>query len=159
MWENKVADDDNSPPDNIQGLSATLPSSQAHRHKPDGLSSCRTSQLAAPLKGATSSDPHQAHSKHLLPGNTGPGSHSPQTSGLLGYEHPHGSAYWDHSVKSPHSSTAPCLCGVLPALRQPPALLSWPLPLSPPPDTPIWELRACQGLPGHLSPPLLPSGA
>ena len=110
-------------------------------------------------RGPPPVDPHQAHNKHLLPGNTGPGSPSPQTSGLLGYKHPRGSAYWDPSVKSPHSSTAPCLCGVLPALRQPPALLSWPLPLSPPPDTPIWELGACQGLPRHLSPPLLPSGA
>ena len=48
---------------------------------------------------------HQAHSKHLLPCNTVLGSSSPQTSCLLGYEHPHGSAYWDPSVKSPQSDS------------------------------------------------------
>lgn len=48
---------------------------------------------------------HQAHSKHLLPCNMVLGSSSPQTSYFLGYEHPHGSAYWDPSVKSPQSDS------------------------------------------------------
>lgn len=60
-------------------------------------------------RGPPPVDPHQAHSKRLLPGNTGPGSPSPQTSCLSGYEHPRGSAYWDPSVKSPHCPTAPSL--------------------------------------------------
>lgn len=48
---------------------------------------------------------HQAHSKRLLPCNTVLGSPSPQTSCLLGYKHPCGSACWDPSVKSPQSDS------------------------------------------------------